>query len=316
MSGLAHTPYDGSAPLFTIGLKPLDPESWIEVDDLLGPYLEEKDRLYASIPDKVFVEEKDTAQAQAEVLDMLASFLPRRFPQVFSRDGRRMALPSLGRVVDLAAVPPLRVASLLVQEDLVLMRKGEDGWRLAAASLCFPSSWSLLEKFGQPLQDIHAPVPGFARGTRNAAVIERIFDSLAVELPVERMNWSLQANADLYHPLSNVERDARASGRPSRFAGGDLSAIFIRVERQTLRKLPVSGDILFTIRIFLDPMRRLAAHPDRARIAAGFAAQLMRLDESQLDYKGLTADRDQLAATLRAMARPGAGMATFSPAAR
>lgn len=304
MTQLAHTPYDGSAPLFMIGLKPLDPDEWIEADEMLGPYLAEKDRLYATIADRVFVEEDGTSEAQAEVLAMLAAHLPQRFPTIYRSEDAAVTLPSLGRAVDLAATPPLKAASLLVQEDLVLMRRGEDGWRLAAASLCFPSSWSLLEKFRRPLQDIHMPVPQFGRGTRNAAVIERIFDNLAVDLPVERMNWSLQASPELYHPLSNSERDQRASGRPSRFPGDDpVAAAFIRVERQTLRKLPASGDILFTIRIFLDPMRRLAAHPDRARIAAGFAEQLLRLDEAQLDYKGIAADRDRLASALRTIAQ-------------
>ncbi|WP_292211382.1 hypothetical protein [Mesorhizobium sp.] len=46
----AHTPYDGSSKLFTIGLKPLDPANWIEVDGHLLPYLAEKRRLYAEIP--------------------------------------------------------------------------------------------------------------------------------------------------------------------------------------------------------------------------------------------------------------------------
>jgi hypothetical protein len=30
-----HTPYDGSSKPFTIGLKPLDLNAWIEVDDHL-----------------------------------------------------------------------------------------------------------------------------------------------------------------------------------------------------------------------------------------------------------------------------------------
>lgn len=303
MTEFAHTPYDGSSPLFTIGLKPLDPASWIEVDNLLGSYLAEKDRLYDTIHDKVFVEEADTSATQAEVLSLLVEHLPRQFPDIYRREGDTIVMPSLGRRVDLTTTPSLKPASLLVQEDLVLMRRGENGWRLAAASLCFPSSWSLLEKFRQPLQEIHRPVPQFGSGTRNAVVIERIFDKLAVELPVERMNWSLQTKPDLYHPLSNIERDERATERPSRFPGADpLAAAFIRVERQTLRKLPISGDILFTIRIFLDPLPRLAQHPERARIASGFADQLMRLDDSQLDYKGFAADRDRLAAALRLIA--------------
>ena len=52
-----HTPYDGSSKLFNIGLKPLEPANWIEVDGHLLPYLAEKRRLYAQIPDRVFVEE-------------------------------------------------------------------------------------------------------------------------------------------------------------------------------------------------------------------------------------------------------------------
>ena len=52
-----HTPYDGSAKLFTIGLKPLELDRWIEVDRHRRGHLAEKRRLYAEIPEKVFVEE-------------------------------------------------------------------------------------------------------------------------------------------------------------------------------------------------------------------------------------------------------------------
>ncbi|TIW65404.1 MAG: DUF3445 domain-containing protein, partial [Mesorhizobium sp.] len=155
---------------------------------------------------------------------------------------------------------------------------------------------------GKPLQQIHAPVPGFGPGTRPAELINRMFDGLQGQA-VERYNWSIQAGDALYHPLSNLQRIDRATNRPTRFADGDIDAhAFIRVERQTLRKLPVSRDILFTIRIHLDPLKVLARHPDRATLAASFAAHLEALDEAQLDYKGLTADRDRLVAFLADMA--------------
>ena len=189
-----------------------------------------------------------------------------------------------------------------MQEDLIVMRRGEDGWRLAAGSLCFPSSWLLTEKFGKPMSAIHQPVPGFGPGTRNAGLIDRMFDKLQVGQPVERFNWSIQAGDALYHPLSNAGRIDRATGRPIRFPDVEAAArAFIRVERQTLRKLPVTGDILFTIRIYLDPMSTLKSRPDRAALAASFAEQLMGLDAAQLDYKGLTADRDRLVRALGAI---------------
>lgn len=298
----AHTPYDGSSKPFAIGLRPLDLANWIEVDDNLGAHLAEKRRLYAEIPEKVFVEEAETRAAQQEVLDLLAAHLPVHFPQTHRRVGGSVEL--VGATHPASALDaPLAAASLLVQEDLILMRRGQDGWRLAAGSLCFPSSWVLTEKFGKPLHTIHVPVPGFGPGSRPDELIARMFDGLQGQA-MERFNWSIQAGDALYHPLSDVQRTDRATNRPSQFADAaavDASA-FIRIERQTLRKLPVSKDILFTIRIHLDPLAVLAKHPDRARLAASFADQLMALDAGQLDYKGLTADRDRLADLLRAMA--------------
>jgi hypothetical protein len=130
-----------------------------------------------------------------------------------------------------------------------------------------------------------------------------MFDNLKVEQPVQRFNWSIQAGDALYHPLSNDQRNERATARPSKFPDIEAAArAFIRVERQTLRKLPACGDILFTIRIHLDPLAAIRRHPDRNDIALTFADQLLALDEAQLDYKGLTADRDRLIAVLRDIA--------------
>lgn len=297
-----HTPYDGSATPFTIGLKPLDPTRWLEIDDLYAAYLAEKDRLIDERPRDVFAAEPDTLDAQREVLARVRQHMDEAAKAAGGAAWADLYRERESRFVVATDETPLQAAARLVQEDLVLMRHGEGGWRLAAASLCFPSSWSLAEKFGRPLVDIHEPVPQFGRGTRSAELIERMFDRLQGQM-VERSNWSLQANPNLYHPLSNVQRDGRSTARTSQFAGDDpAAAAFIRVERQTLGKLPSSGDILFTIRIHLDPMHRLREHPDRARLATSFAAQLTALDASQLDYKGLTADRDRLVATLTAMA--------------
>src|SRR4051812_17404924 len=153
-----HTPYDGSSKLFTIGLKPLDPADWIEVDGHLLPYLAEKRRLYAEIPERVFVEEDGTRDAQREVLDLLGAYLPERFPHTHRRGAAGIEVVGAANHPGLPsglAGAPLVAASLLVQEDLILMRRDDSGWRLAAGSLCFPSSWSLTEKFGKPLQQIH-----------------------------------------------------------------------------------------------------------------------------------------------------------------
>src|SRR5690349_11095072 len=176
----------------------------IDVDRHLEAYLAEKERLEAAHGESIFAAEHGTEPAQREVLSLLLDLLPARFPEIYRRAGEIVHVGKAGRRVDLAKTgePPLKIAARLVQEDLVLMRRGENGWRLAAASLSFPSSWSLAEKFGKPLRDIHRPVPQFGPGTRSDDLIERMFDKLQGQAVV-RYNWSLQPDPDLYKPLSS-----------------------------------------------------------------------------------------------------------------
>ncbi|HHY50469.1 MAG TPA: DUF3445 domain-containing protein [Alphaproteobacteria bacterium] len=298
MSTIRPTPYDGSAPLFRIGLCLLDPAEWIDVDDELDVYLSEKARLLARARQQVFAAEPETEAAQAEVLGMLAAYLPQRYPDLYRREGDAIAILPAGRRVAVAAPdgPPLLAAAALVQDDLVLMRRGETGWRLAAASLSFPSSWSLSEKFGRPLEAIHGPVPGFGAGTRNAALIARMFDHLRPEAPGLRWNWSVYGDGRLFHPES-------ADPTALRFGPGERAeSVFLRAERQTLRRLPQSGDILFTIRVYVDPIAALERHPDAGRIAAALIEQIAALSAEQLAYKGLTREKARLVARLAEIA--------------
>ncbi|MEW9614172.1 DUF3445 domain-containing protein [Shinella sp. S4-D37] len=291
----AYTPYDGSARLFTIGLGPLDPARWIEPDGDLERYLLEKDRLIADQRDVVFVEEAGTREAQREVLELLAEHITARHPSFYRREGS--AVVAGARSVDLdTGEAPLVTAGALVQDDLVLMRRDDSGWRLVAGYVAFPSSWSLPEKFGRRMEDIHAPVPDFGEGTRNALLINRMFDNLKVEQPVFRFNWSINPDADLHYPAS------KAHGALPDGHALSLETTFARVERHTLRKLPVSGDILFTIRIYTDPLAALRTLPDARRVAAVFADQLVALTLPQAAYKGLATKRAALVAELRAVA--------------
>lgn len=296
MTRPTHTPYDGSARLFTIGLGTLDPARWIEPDDNLERYLHEKDRVLSAFPDTVFVEEEGTHPAQEEVLAMLTDHLPAAHPGFYRRDGGAMVLPH--RRVDMtdASTAPLVRAGALVQEDLILMRRRETGWHLVAGYVAFPSSWSLPEKFGRRMEDIHAPVPGFGDGTRNAVLINRMFDNLKPGQPVLRFNWSINPDADLHYPASKAH-GALPEGRAL-----TLDDTFVRVERQTLRRLPVSGDILFTIRIHMDPIAAVRRLPDAAAVATTFADQLDALDAGQLAYKGLSGANAALVTALRAIA--------------
>ncbi|MAW51984.1 MAG: hypothetical protein CME01_04090 [Geminicoccus sp.] len=258
--------FDGERlePLFRIGLQSLDLDQWFEVDDLIEHYRAEKDRLNAAEGEAVYREEPGSVSGQAEVRALIADNLARNHP------GLSLPVDSGGS--------DLFEAARMVQEDLLLLSRDDSGWRLVAAALHFPSSWKLSEKFGLPLDQIHGNVPEFGPGTRNAALMDRIFDGLKIDQPVQRMNWSLYPNPTLYHPYSARSREAN----PDRHSIDAKS--FIRVERQTLRKLPQTGDILFTVRIYLDPLTQLAKHPGAINRLREY---LLALTPAERDYKGL-----------------------------
>lgn len=304
----AHTPYDGSRQPFSVGLAPLDLKDWIEPDRHFEAHLAEKERLFAKAAAPVFLAEPDTLAAQGEVLALLLEHLPRHFPDRYAVADGAVRLAETGRRFEIADFTdaPLLLAARLVQEDLVIMRKGGDGYRLAAAALAFPSSWSLAEKFGRSMSEIHEAVPDF-NGGRMGAVVARIFDNLAVERPVWRLNWSLYSDAELHHPMPK-QLDLRVTDT-------SLNSLHVRVERQTLRRLPESGDILFTIRIHHDPVAALVRHPDGARLALGLRRQLLELTPAQLDYKALAPVRELVADRLLRLSRQCEGLPAMEPSA-
>lgn len=287
-----HTPWDGSQPLFRIGLAPLDLADWIEPDEKLADYLAQKEALIAARREDVFAAQDDTLEAQREVHELLSGHLATVHPQFWQPDDAGIKIIPANRVVSPDPAAPLLAAARLVQEDLVLLRKRPEGWSVVAGCVCFPSSWRLRDKFGKPMHAVHGPVPDFGTGSRNAAMIERIFDNMKPETPVWRLNWSLYPDAELFH--GDEDRERRRTG--------ELDEIFLRVEHQTLRKLAQSGDILFTIRIHLDPAKLIERHPERQRLASGLLQLVSQLTPQQAAYKGISAIRERLAERLRRLA--------------
>jgi hypothetical protein len=79
--------------------------------------------------------------------------------------------------------------------------------------------------------------------------------------------------------------------------------VWLRVERQTLRRLPRTGAVLFTIRIHQE---RLAVLADDPEAAGALAASIRSMDEAFETYKGLAQVRDATLAFADAIATRGA----------
>jgi dimethylamine monooxygenase subunit A len=271
---------------FTIGMRPLDQCAWFIVDENLGQYLQEKTEMLGISPDLVFREEISSRPAQAEVAAAIAANLSATCPEIFQFSGTHADIEGHGRA-QLDPVSPLKGAARLVQEDLLLLQRREDGWYLTAGALCFPSSWTLAEKMGRRLDAIHDPVPGFGPGHRTAAMMARIFDNLPIGKLALRWNWGLHGDGQLAQP-------PLPDAHP-RFADpSDPEQVFLRHERQTLARFPLSGAILFTVRLHVVSCAQLGQSEAGRAHAEALARQLTSLGRDQLAYKGLAKDRDAL----------------------
>ena len=156
-------------------------------------------------------------------------------------------------------------AAASVWEDLCVMQPDETAtYRLTAAALGFPTDWHLADKLGQPLLAIHAPIHGYAE--QLAAGVDHFFATLTPGPVFGRANWFIVANDNPRY----LPQDDPATRFAHVRADNAGETLFIRCERQTLRRLPESGAVLFTIGIAVAPLGALS-DASVARIAANVA---------------------------------------------
>lgn len=226
-----------------MGLSPMTPGSWIETDTSWQVYHKHKMAQRGRLGDRVYRSEPESEAAQQEITSRLLQDLTAAPDPVFRVASETLEFIPSGQKLPLTGPETLWNASLWVADDLVIMAPGEQGYRLVAASLCSPSDWCLEEKFGRPLAEIHQPIPGFDRAL--TPKVDRFLDHLRVAHPVVRFNWSVQAGDQLCR-------------RPNDSAEiSNDSPLHYRCERQTLSRLPATGTVLFTIRVYLHPLEHL-----------------------------------------------------------
>jgi hypothetical protein len=170
---------------------------------------------------------------------------------------------------------PIDAAGRLVADDLCVLYLDGDQWRLGAASVCSPSRWQLREKMGRTVAEIHRGVPDYA-GWYGDAVDARLH-RLSPDRPVWRLSWTMVDDPALFQP--------QPPQRPVAPADVTLADLTVRVERQTLRKLPRTGDVVFTIRTDRARLCELAADPATAE---AFARTLRTCPADVAGYKGWT----------------------------
>ena len=292
-----HLPFAPGPHRMAMALQPCPLPAWIEIDAHYPAEMAERRALLAARHAEVFAAQPGSEPARAETLALLADHLATHHPAWFHRAGAALRNALTDERWDLAAPPldPLEVAGRLVQEDLCLIRSDPAGPVLEAAVLCAPSRWRLAEKIGRPLLAVHAPVPLYAE--RLGAAVDRFIGAIRPGRVALRLNWSVVDDPALFQPHGRARTAGHAAITPET-AGARLH---LRVERQTFRRLPASGAVLFGIRVHSYPLSGVVARPGTAlRLAEAVRA----LPPAMLAYKALGGFR---AALLRYLEGAGCG---------
>lgn len=245
-----------------IGARPLPLAQWVSaVDDDWVPTIAMKRALIADRPQEVVGCIEGAQEACEEVAAGVLSSIG--------------ASPSTEIGID-----ALVDAALHVADDLCILLPDENGVpRLAAAVLCSPNRWRLAEKIGGTMTNIHSPVARY--GDDVASPVNSVMMRLKTERPIWRTNWGISNHPALFQPDT-----------PPVTPQMDPGDMWLRVEYQTLRRLPITGGIVFTIRTYVEKLSDFMAR-DKP-LVQDIAELVNKIPEDVAEYKSIAPYREKL----------------------
>lgn len=224
------------------GVRPAPPSSWLTIDDAYHAQISHKAQLLRARQKDVLAMPDGTLDMCNECLSLVVEDLGKHPEFKVTQEG--VMCPG-ERYVALNRAQPLEALSQLVQEDFCFLERAGDEHVLRAALLTFPASWRLSEKLGYPLTNVHDPVESYDRDL--ARRVQRLFDALRPDQLLERANGLLYTDPELFQPNRKPEWQPQ---------NGD---VWLRSERQVLRRLPMSNAVVFTIHTCVVPFAALSA---------------------------------------------------------
>ena len=246
----------------TMGLRSAKHEDWIELDNEFPKYHAAKSRRIQERGQKCCKTAPEAQEAAIELLEELIEYLPARYPSLYRRTATGIQNLWSGEMIKSISPfdeDPIQACARLVQDDLAIMIERDDGqYYLLSGAILLPGFWRLEDKFGMPLPEIHTSgdVPGFKEKLEKGMM--NFFRRIKPEEMVARNNYFLQVDDDLAWSWSIGSEDSNEVGWNTAEKNRSVEHHYFRSERQTLRRLPRSGGVVFTIRTYFLPVTEIA----------------------------------------------------------
>jgi hypothetical protein len=253
----------------------MEPDWWLELESTYVERIRERQRLLAEHGDAVLQALPGSELACKELMEMSLQFMCARYPTYFRLDKEAMVFQNdiLQTQTDLRATHPLHVLFNNIPEDFALMlRDHETGFYLFRAGIiCSSLGWNVATKIGMRLHEIHAPIPDYKEKMQfsmdryvphqnisyTALIMLRYFAKKPTDKPIQRGSWGLEVDQPLYMPPGDPHEKLREYQMDSL----ELSRCNLRVDWQTLRRLPLSGAIVFNFKALFTPVEEFRDEP-------------------------------------------------------
>ncbi len=222
----------------------LDVNHWLDMDKWYIHYIKEKARIYHEFGDENIGWLPEGYEASEELMDTVVNHLLKRYPLLFKKTENGIHNLITDEKLDLSRPlkdHPLIYVSKLAKEDFYVVLKKDDGRHyLVAAEVPFPGgSFGIKHKLGKHLDIIHAEVPYYQEKLKKS--MERWFARMKAQDIVERASWYISWDKLL---LCNNVYSLKPGEKVD--PNVEYKDFNVRVERQTLRRLPKTQAIIFT----------------------------------------------------------------------
>ncbi|KAJ4396027.1 hypothetical protein N0V93_000243 [Gnomoniopsis smithogilvyi] len=247
----------------TMGLRSVQFDDWIQLDNHYPRYHADKARRIAERGDRCCHTAPEAYPAAVELLEELTEYLPARYPSMFRRTAVGLDNLWSGETFNVIERPlkenPITMCARLVQDDLALMLERPDGqYYLLSGAILLPGFWRLEDKVGMPLSEIHTSgdVPQYKEKLERGMM--NFFRRLKCEDMYARNNYFIQVDDDLAWSWSIGSENSSSIGWNTAEKNRAVEHHHYRSERQTLRRLPKTGAVLFTVRTYFHPITEIA----------------------------------------------------------
>lgn len=258
----------------------MEPDWWLEIDNQYKDRVAERQGLYAKYGKMVLDYLPGSELVCKELMEMCLQFYMTRYPQFFSLSTDKKVFHNalLDTSSDLASTHPLLVLLNNVPEDFgITLRNQKDGeYYFRAGVICSSLGWNVSTKIGLNLKQIHKPIPDYKE--KMSFSMDRFFSKMPTVAPIQRGSWGLEIGTPLFMPPGDPHEKYREAQKEDL----NIEECHLRVDWQTLRRLPLSAGIVFNFTALFTPVTEFR---DEAGIPALLVKVMKEGKKNLMEYK-------------------------------